>query len=129
MGWNINNIFKRKNISYILFSTPRKFNHCLFSLPINFFLCQYHRQQTRERDHFRRVTIVLRLSMTYFRPYWFSFPHHIEGRICERILRIFWTCLTDNESVSILLTNWVWIECGKGSFQIKKKVACWGRVQ
>ena len=40
--------------------------------------------------------------MTYFRPYWFSFPNHIEGRICERILRIFWTYLTDNESVSIL---------------------------
>ena len=45
------------------------------------------------------------------------------------ILRIFWTYLTDNESVFILSTNWVWVKCRKGGLQIEKKVACWGRVQ
>ena len=67
--------------------------------------------------------------MTHFRPYWFSFPHLIEGKICNRILRIFWNYLTDNESVFILSTNWVWVKCRKGGFQIEKRVACWGRVQ
>ena len=45
------------------------------------------------------------------------------------ILRIFWTYLTDNESVFILSTNWVWVKCRKSGFQIEKRVACWGRVQ
>ena len=67
--------------------------------------------------------------MTYFRLYWFSFAHLTEGRICKPILRIFWTCLTDNESVFILSTNWVQVKCRKGSFQIEKRAACWGRVQ
>ena len=67
--------------------------------------------------------------MTHFRPYWFSFPHLIEGRICKRILRIFWTNLNDNESVFIHFTNWVWVKCRKGGLQIEKKVTCRGRVQ
>ena len=67
--------------------------------------------------------------MTYFRLYWFSFAHLTEGRICKPILRIFWTYLTDNESVFILSTNWVWVKCRKGGFQIEKRAACWGRRQ
>ena len=55
---------KQKHLLCFIFYT-QKFSNSLFSLRINFFLCQYHKQQAGERYLFRRVTIIKIINDTF----------------------------------------------------------------
>ena len=84
----------------------QKFNHNLFSLRINFFLCQYHKQQARERYLFRRVTIIKIINDTFPSILLQFFSSHRRQNLQSNLKKI-WTYLTDNESVFIISTNWI----------------------
>ena len=84
----------------------QKFNHNLFSLRINFFLCQYHKQQARERYLFRRVTIIKIINDTFPSILIQFFSSHRRQNLQSNLKKI-WTYLTDNESVFIISTNWI----------------------